>query len=234
MKRMRKAGVTDPVSGELIPRPYMPRVADLPSSWRHFTTAQKDRPPDRPRSLLQGHVVGPIAELDPLRASYGWQVWRVLFMIGVRAMRDGTLEREIARERDRERRLEALARRFAGEHRTHSCRINTRAASRGKSGRAGGGCKKTRRGCKKTRVGLRRNTPRTQRNLVFPLPLSEPNRAIGADRYSGGTANRRRYEELAGFSGCRDPADFHPGVLGEPQCAIGASRYTHGLASRLW
>ena len=29
MKRMRKAGVTDPVTGELIPFPYMPRVAEL-------------------------------------------------------------------------------------------------------------------------------------------------------------------------------------------------------------
>ena len=55
---------------------------------------------------------GPITELDPLRASYRWQVWRVLFMICVKAMLDGTLEREIARERDRERRLEELARRL--------------------------------------------------------------------------------------------------------------------------
>ena len=33
LKRMRRAGVTDPVTGELIPFPYMPRVAELPPSW---------------------------------------------------------------------------------------------------------------------------------------------------------------------------------------------------------
>jgi len=38
------------------------------------------------------------------------QVWRVVFAIGMKAMLDGTLEREIARarERDRERLLEEL------------------------------------------------------------------------------------------------------------------------------
>jgi hypothetical protein len=93
----------------------MPRVADLPSSWRHFTTAQKI---DHPIGLDRCHKImswGSITELDPLRASYGWQVWRVLFMIGVSAMRDGTLKREIARERDRERRLEELARGLSGK-----------------------------------------------------------------------------------------------------------------------
>lgn len=51
MKRMRKAGVTDPVIGELIPFPYMPRVADLPRGCRRFTTAQKI-------DHLIDHVVG--------------------------------------------------------------------------------------------------------------------------------------------------------------------------------
>jgi hypothetical protein len=41
IKRMRKAGITDPVTGELVPFPYMPRVADLPPGWRYFTTAEK-------------------------------------------------------------------------------------------------------------------------------------------------------------------------------------------------
>jgi hypothetical protein len=41
MKRMRKAGVTDPATGELVPFPYMPRVAELPPGWRHFSTADK-------------------------------------------------------------------------------------------------------------------------------------------------------------------------------------------------
>jgi hypothetical protein len=42
MKRMRKAGVTEPVIGELgAAFPYMPRVAELPQGWRHFRTVQK-------------------------------------------------------------------------------------------------------------------------------------------------------------------------------------------------
>jgi hypothetical protein len=35
LKRMRKAGVTDPVTGELIPFPFMSRVAELPAGRRH-------------------------------------------------------------------------------------------------------------------------------------------------------------------------------------------------------
>ena len=115
MKRLRRAGVTDPVTGELIPFPYMPRVADLPPGWRHFTTAQKI---DHPIGLDRCYKImswGPITELDPLRASFRWQVWRVVFTIGVKAMLDGTLERGIARERDRERRLEELARRLGAD-----------------------------------------------------------------------------------------------------------------------
>ena len=113
MKRMRKAGVTDPVTGELIPLPYMPRVAELPPGWRHFTTAQKI---DHLIGLDRCYKImlwGPIIELDPLRASFRWQVWRVLFMIGVKWMLDGSLDREIARERDPERRHEELARDLA-------------------------------------------------------------------------------------------------------------------------
>jgi hypothetical protein len=30
IKRMRKAGITDPITGELVRFPFMPRVADLP------------------------------------------------------------------------------------------------------------------------------------------------------------------------------------------------------------
>jgi hypothetical protein len=41
MKRMRKAGVTDPATGEHVPFPYMPRIAELPPGWRDFSTAAK-------------------------------------------------------------------------------------------------------------------------------------------------------------------------------------------------
>ena len=110
MRCMRRAGVIDPVTGELVPFPYMPWVAELPPGWRRFATAQKI---DHLIGLDRCYKImswGPITELDPLRASFRWQVWRVVFMIAVKAMLDGSLEREIARERDRERRLEELAR----------------------------------------------------------------------------------------------------------------------------
>jgi hypothetical protein len=114
MKR-RKAGVTDPVTGELVPFPYMPRVAELPAGWRHFTTAQKI---DHLIGLDRCYKImswGPITELDPLRASFRLQVFRIVFPICVKATLDGTLEREIARERDRERRLEDVARRLGAD-----------------------------------------------------------------------------------------------------------------------
>jgi hypothetical protein len=109
MKRMRKAGVTDPVTGEVVPFPYMPRVADLPPGWRHFSPGQKIEHligMDRCSKVLSWPWDG----RDPLRRSMMAQVLRVVFPICLTAMLDGTLEREIARERERERRLEELAR----------------------------------------------------------------------------------------------------------------------------
>ena len=52
----------------------------------------------------------PWAGLDPLRRSMKMQVLRIVFPICSKAMRDGTLEREIACERERERVLEELSR----------------------------------------------------------------------------------------------------------------------------
>jgi hypothetical protein len=111
MKRMRKAGITDPINGELVPFPYMPRVADLPPGWRHFSAAQKIE-----------HLIGlyrcyqilswPLAGLDPLRLSMKVQVIRIVLRICVKAMLDGTLERDAARERDWDRILGELIRRF--------------------------------------------------------------------------------------------------------------------------
>jgi hypothetical protein len=115
MKRMRRAGVTDPVTGELIPFPFMPRVAELPPGWRRFSPAQKIEHligMDRCCKILSWPW-----GLDPLRCSMKLQVFRIVFPICVKTMLDGTLEREIARERDRERRLEELARRLGGAER---------------------------------------------------------------------------------------------------------------------
>jgi hypothetical protein len=51
----------------------------------------------------------PIAELDPFYLSVKLQVMRIIFAIGAKAYLDGTLGREAARERDRERVLAAMA-----------------------------------------------------------------------------------------------------------------------------
>jgi len=55
----------------------------------------------------------PWSGLDPLRRSMKMQVLRIVFPICSKAMRDGTLAREIACERERERVLEELSREFA-------------------------------------------------------------------------------------------------------------------------
>jgi hypothetical protein len=51
-------------------------------------------------------LIWPRAKLDPLQLSLRMQVWRVVFMLGVKAMLNGTLAREADRERDRQRVLE--------------------------------------------------------------------------------------------------------------------------------
>ena len=108
LKRQRKLGVRA-ADGSVIAFPYMPRVADLPPGWRHFSAAQKIE-----------HLIGldrcyeilswPWAGLDPLRRSMQMQVIRVLLPIGIKALLDGSLDREAARERNRARVLEKLDR----------------------------------------------------------------------------------------------------------------------------
>ena len=87
----------------------MPRVADLPPGWRHFSAAQKIEQLiglDRCYEILSW----PWDDLDPLRRSMQMQVMRVLLPIGMKAVFDGSLDRELARERNRAAVLEALAR----------------------------------------------------------------------------------------------------------------------------
>jgi hypothetical protein len=111
LKRQRKAGIRAD-DGSVIAFPYMPRVAELPPGWRHWSPAEKIE-----------HLLGmtlddmaeilswPIAELDPFRLSMRLQVMRIVFAIGVKALLDGTVGREAARERDRERILAEMAQR---------------------------------------------------------------------------------------------------------------------------
>ena len=55
---------------------------------------------------------GPYRELDPLRRSFQMQVLRVFLSIGLKAMLDGTLAREVTRERNRQRLLDELDRKL--------------------------------------------------------------------------------------------------------------------------
>ena len=89
----------------------MPRVADLPPDWRHFSAAQKIE-----------HLIGldrcyemlswPWAGLDPLRRSLQMQVMRVLLPIGIKAALDGSLDRDLARKRNRQSILDELSRKL--------------------------------------------------------------------------------------------------------------------------
>ena len=106
MKKMRKAGVIDPVTGEFVPFPYMPRVAALPPGWRHFSTAAKIEHLiglDRAIAILSW---GPIDKLDSLCRSYQVQVLRIMLSIAVKAMVQGKLDSEAARERNRQEAIE--------------------------------------------------------------------------------------------------------------------------------
>jgi hypothetical protein len=78
LKRQRKAGIRA-ADGSVIAFPYMPRVADLPRGWRHWSPAEKIE-----------HLLGmtlddmaeilswPIADLDPFRLSMKLQVMRII------------------------------------------------------------------------------------------------------------------------------------------------------------
>ena len=109
LKRQRKLGVRRE-DGSVIAFPYMPRVADLPPGWRHFSAAQKIEHLiglDRCYEILSW---GPITELDPLRQSFPMQVMRVVLPIGIKAVLDGSLDRE----RNRAAVLHDLARKLGG------------------------------------------------------------------------------------------------------------------------
>ena len=110
LKRQRKAGVVDPVTGELVPFPYLshPRAGLSNAQWRALSPGEKierllNMPLDRAAEIL----TWPLAELDPLGLSLRMQVSRIVFMIGMKAWLSGTLGREADRERDPE--LEKLS-----------------------------------------------------------------------------------------------------------------------------
>ena len=107
LKRQRRLGVRLG-DGSVISFPRMPKVAELPKGWRHFSTAEKI---DHLIGLDRCYEIlswGSITELDPLRRSFQWQVMRVLLSIGIKVVLDGTLDRELARERNRAAAIDEL------------------------------------------------------------------------------------------------------------------------------
>jgi hypothetical protein len=113
MRRLRKTGA-QVANGEVIAFPRMPRIADLPRGWRHWSPAEKverllGMSLDRCCEILSW----PSRELDPFRLSVQAQVSRVIFMIGIKALLDGKLGREAAREHNRAAVLKELGRKLA-------------------------------------------------------------------------------------------------------------------------
>jgi hypothetical protein len=114
LKRQRRLGVRAD-DGSVIAFPRIPRTADLPPGWRHSSPAEKIEHL-LGMSLYRAHEIlsWPMAGLDPFRLSVKLQVMRIILAIGAKAYLDGTLGREAARERDRQRALKELTLREFG------------------------------------------------------------------------------------------------------------------------
>ena len=114
IKRQRKLGVRCE-DGSIITFPHMPRVAELPRGWRNFGPAQKvehllNMSLDRASEILSWELV---TDLDAQRLHVRLQVWRVVFMIRVKALLNGKLDREVAFDRNRQRLPEEIERDLA-------------------------------------------------------------------------------------------------------------------------
>jgi len=66
--------------------------------------------PDRASEILSWELV---TDLDAQRLHVWLQVWRVVFMIGVKALLNGKLDREVAFDRNRQRLPEEIERDLA-------------------------------------------------------------------------------------------------------------------------
>jgi hypothetical protein len=111
----RKAGVRDS-NGKVIafPRFAHPRPGLSRATWRALGPGEKI---ERLFGMSLDDLYEvmswePIAELDPVRFSVRMQVTRTVFTICLKAVLDGRLGREVARERERERVLAEMAHGF--------------------------------------------------------------------------------------------------------------------------
>jgi hypothetical protein len=114
----RKAGIRAD-DGSVIAFPYMPRVADLPPGWRHFSPADKIKhllgmPLDRALEIISW----PLAGLDPMRVSLKVQVIRIIVLIAGKALLDGSLDCQIVRARERDAALARMVSELASRSKT--------------------------------------------------------------------------------------------------------------------
>jgi hypothetical protein len=115
LKRQRKLGVrADDGSVIAFPRLTHPRAGLSHAAWRGLGPAEKI---ERLLGMSLDHAAeilswGPVTDLDAHRLHVWLQVWRVVFMVGSKALLDGTLGRKAARERDRQRVLAEMSRAF--------------------------------------------------------------------------------------------------------------------------
>jgi hypothetical protein len=114
LKRQRKLGVhAEDGSVIVFPRLTHPRGGLSHAEWRGLGPAEKiERLFGMSLDDIYEIMSWPIGELDPFRLSVRLQVTRVVFMIGTKALSDGKLSRDAARERHRQRLLGKLIRGF--------------------------------------------------------------------------------------------------------------------------
>ena len=98
--------------GSVISFPYLshPRAGLSHAEWRALGPGEKlERLFGMSLDDLYEIMSWPIGELDPVRLSVRMQVIRVVFVVGAKAHLDGTLGREAARGRERDRVLAEMA-----------------------------------------------------------------------------------------------------------------------------
>ena len=120
LKRQRRLGVRAE-DGSVIAFPHLthPRAGLSHTQWRMLGPAEKvERLFDMSLDDLFEIMSWPRAELDPPRLSLQMQVTRVVMPIASKALLDGSLGREIARERERDAVLARLVSEFSSRRKT--------------------------------------------------------------------------------------------------------------------
>jgi hypothetical protein len=114
LKRQRRLGVrADDGSVITFPRLTHPRAGLSHAKWRALGPAEKiERLFGMSLDDIYEIMSWPIGELDPFRLSVRMQAIRVVFTICLKPVLDGKLGRDAARERDRQRLLGKLIRKF--------------------------------------------------------------------------------------------------------------------------